>query len=190
MDDQTKYISLILSADTINEHCLFTIKQARTTSHALATLIALQAFIVATTQTCDQQTPAYETIKAVLEKHTTKLRVLLLNEQSVTLAESLLQQDIVSITRIHGNISRNGFWQVLQQCSSTLQDEKLIKAREWINNWHTQAKSRALAASGYPDALDFIKSGVSPQEYAAMNELNNFMNQVLAGASENEFPAD
>jgi hypothetical protein len=37
------------------------------------------------------------------------------------------------------------------------------------------AKARALAASGYPDALDFHKAGVSPLQYAAMSELRNYL---------------
>jgi hypothetical protein len=50
-----------------------------------------------------------------------------------------------------------------------------VLAKDWALAWYSDAKSRALAASGYPDALNFHQAGISPQEYAAMDDVSNYL---------------
>ena len=168
MSTPANNISLLLSEDTI--------KQARNSSHALATLIALQSFVASTAQTSDLYTPAYEAIKSIIERHTAELRTLTLLEQADSLGASLQRQDSASIARVHEDISRNGFCRAAQQAIGKLDSATLSAAKKWANHWCIDAKSRALAASGYPDALDFHKANISPQEYAAMTEISNYLN--------------
>jgi len=181
MNNQAKTISLLLSPESTETQCLFAIKQARNTSHALASLIALQAFIAATAQPSDRDTPAHMSIKKIIEGHAATLRAHLLTEHACILADAMRAKDCAAITRIHGGLSRNGFLQASQLAICELDAAEQMIANEWALEWSRDAKSRALAASGYPDALNFHKAGISPQEYSAMNDVSNYlMNADLA----------
>jgi hypothetical protein len=183
MNNPNNHILLRLSRETIHEQCLFAIKQARNTSHALATLIALQSFVTATAQPSDRDTPAHRAIKEVIESHAAALRTQLMNDHASTLADAMRAQDCTSVTRIHENFSRNGFWQATQLAMLKLDTAELEQGKDWAQDWHIDAKSRALAASGYPDALNFQKSGISAQEYAAMMDLNNCLQNTSVNDS-------
>ena len=175
MADPEQTITLLLSPDAVDAQCMFAIRQARNSSHALATLIALQSFMAATVVPAARHTPAYEAVKDVIEKHAAVVRASLLAQQAAALAENMRRQDCAAIARIHEDISRNGFWQAAQQAMGGLDGAALAAAREWVDSWCVDAKLRALAASGYPDALNFGKAGISPHEYAAMTELLNYL---------------
>lgn len=184
MQNPQNQISLQLSAEAAQAQCLFTIKQARNASHALASLIALQTFVAATAQPSDRDTPAHKAIKNIFEGHTAELRAQLLNEQASTLADAMRTKNCPAITQIHGDISRNGFWQAAQLAARKLDAAEINAAQEWALAWYTDAQSRALAASGYPDALNFEKAGISSLEYAAMTDVSNFlMNSDLPGSA-------
>ena len=175
MNNQAKTISLLLSPESTETQCLFAIKQARNTSHALATLIALQTFVAATAQPCDRETPAHMAIRKIIEGHAATLRAQLLTEQASALAAAMRAKDCAAITQIHGELSRNGFWQASQLALCKLDAAEQMLANDWALAWYSDAKSRALAASGYPDALNFHKAGISPHEYAAMNDVSNYL---------------
>ena len=175
MNNQTKTISLRLSPEITQAQCLFAIKQARNTSHALASLIALQAFITATAQPSDRDTPAHMAIKKVIEDHAATLRTQLLAERANALADAMRARDCAAITRIHGELSRNGFWQASRFAIVELDTAERMLAKDWALAWYSNAKSRALAASGYPDALNFHQAGISPEEYAAMDDVSNYL---------------
>lgn len=178
MISHNNHISLLLSPEKAHEQCLIIINQARNTSHALATLIALQSFVTSTAQPSERDSHAHRTIKGVIEGHAAALRTQLMNDHASTLAAAISAKDCAAITRIHENFSRNGFWQAAQQAILMLDAAKQDQARGWAQAWYTEAKSRALAASGYPDALNFQKAGISPQEYAAMMDLSNCLTNV------------
>lgn len=175
MNNQAKTISLLLSPESTETQCLFAIKQARNTSHALASLIALQAFIAATAQPSDRDTPAHMSIKKIIEGHAASLRTQLMNDHASNLAAAMRARDCAAITQIHGDFSRNGFWQASQLAVCELDALERVAVKDWALAWFRDAKSRALAASGYPDALNFHKAGISPQEYAAMNDVSNYL---------------
>lgn len=175
MNSQTNNISLLLSPDSTQAQCLFAIKQARNTSHALATLIALQAFISATAQPSDRDTPAHQAIKKIIEGHTATLRAQLLTEHASALADAMRARDCAAITRVHGELSRNGFRQACQLVVREMDAAERMIVKDWALAWFSDAKFRALVACGYPDALNFQKAGISPQEYAAMNDVSNYM---------------
>jgi hypothetical protein len=173
MNNPDNQISLQLAPYAMHAHCLFAIQQARNTSHALASLIALQSFIAATTQPSDLNTPAFGVIKGIIDGHIANLRTELLAEQASALAAALRATDCAAITKIHLDISRNAFWLATQTSMQQWDDAEKSRIKLWAQSWHNDAKSRALAASGYPDALNFLKSGISAQEYAAMTDINN-----------------
>jgi len=175
MNSSNNQISLLLSPEIIRAQCLFAIKQARNTSHALATLIALQTFVVSTAQAADRETPALRAIKEIIETHAATLREQLLSDKTLALTHALRAQDCAAITNIHEDLSRNGFWQAAQVAIGELDAAKRAEAKVWAQAWCADAKARALAASGYPDALNFQKAGISVKEYAAMTDINNYL---------------
>jgi hypothetical protein len=172
-------IALLLTPDAAEIQCLEAIKQARNTSHALAALIALQSFIAFTVRPTDRHTPAYEAVKAVIEKHAIAARAGILAENANNLATAILQRNRLEIARIHAALSRNGFWQAAQQATSQFRPEDRAAAAMWANNWCSAAKMQAQAASGYPDALDFSKAGIAATEYAAMTEISHYLTDAI-----------
>jgi len=175
MITQGKDISLLLSAETIQAQCLFAMGQARNTSYALATMIALQTFVTSTTQPSDRDTHAHRAIMQIIKGHAADLHSQLLAEQAEAQIRAMRAKDSAAITRIHNEISRNGFHQAALLAIRGLDAAERTVAKEWVQSWYRNAKSRALAASGYPDALNFHKAGISPLEYAAMSDLNNYL---------------
>ena len=172
-------ISLLLTPGNVEAQCLETIKQARNASHALAALIALQAFILATAHPSDRFTPAYEAVKAVVEKHAAEIRIRILAEHAEALAEAIRQRNRPEIARIHAALSRNGFWQAAQQAISQFRPDDLAASAAWAKDWCSEAKTQAQAASGYPDALDFSKAGIAATEYAAMTEISLYFTDFI-----------
>ncbi|MHB1292004.1 MAG: hypothetical protein ACYCY5_07395 [Sulfuricella sp.] len=172
-------IALLLTPDTVENQCLEAIKQARNTSHALAALIALQSFIAFTVRPADRYTPAYEAVKAVIEKHAIATRAKILAENADDLAKAIRQRNRSEIAHIHAALSRNGFWQAARQAIGQFRPDDLATAATWAKDWCSEAKKQAQAASGYPDALDFSKAGIAATEYAAMTEINLYFTDVI-----------
>jgi len=178
MNNPSNQITLLLSPETIQAQCPFAIQQARNTSHALASLIALQTFISATAQPDDRESPAHHAIREIIAGQAAILRERLLAEHGIALGDAMRAQDCAEITRTYDELSRNGFWQVAQIAAGKLDVMEQAATKTWLLAWCTDAKDRALAASGYPDALNFQKAGISPKEYAAMTDLNNYMQNI------------
>ena len=183
MDSQKNNILLQLSPEIIHAQCLFAIKQARNSSHALATLIALQTFVASTAKPSDRDTPAHKRIKDIITGHAAKLREQLLAEKIHVLTTAMREQDCAALTGTHDDLSRNGFWQAAQVAIAELDAAECAGAKTWTQAWCADAKSRALAASGYPDALNFQKAGISIKEYTAMTDLNICLQNTNEGNS-------
>ncbi|MEN6630171.1 MAG: hypothetical protein ABFC42_11030 [Sulfuricella sp.] len=178
MSDKTGEITLLLGPDTIETQCMETIKQARNAGHALAALIALQAFITATIHPSQRLTPAYEAVKAVVEKHMAEIRMRVLADNAEALAGAMRQRNRQEIAHIHAALSRNGFWQAAQQAIGLLNATDFASAAAWAAVWCRDAKELAQAASGFPDALDFKKAEIAATEYAAMTEISNYFADI------------
>jgi len=172
-------ITLFLTPEIIEAQCQETIKQARNASHALAALIALQTFIAATVQSGDKFSPAYEAVKAAVERHAADTRARILAEKAHALALAMQHENRPEIARIHAELSRNGFWQAAQQAMRQLGPDGIAAAAIWAADWCQNAKASAQAASGFPEAFDFGKAGVSATEYAAMSEINIYLTDLI-----------
>ena len=172
-------IALLLTPDIADAQCREAIQQARNASHALAALIALQSFIAATARHADRFTPAYEAVKAAVEKHAAEIRTRILAENADALAQAIRQKNRPEIARIHAALSRNGFWQAAQQAARQFGTDDLAAATAWAKDWCRDAKASAQAASGFPDALDFRKAGIAATEYAAMTEVGNYLADLI-----------
>lgn len=166
---------LTLTAETVDAYCNDLIRQAPNGGHALTGLVALQSFVAAASPPDSRFAPAYKAIQAVIEARAAGVRERLLEESAAGLARALREANRREVARIHGSLSRNGFWQAAQQAIGLLAADDLASAAAWAQGWCKRAKARAEAASGYPDALDFKRAGIPPAEYAAMTEIAGYL---------------
>lgn len=167
----TPPLHLTLTADSIEKHCAELKAQARSPAHLLTALMALQTCVTTHTPPGNQADPAYRDIQAALESHAAAARESLLEETASMLQTALVEQDRRAIMRAHAALSRNGFWQAVAQAARQIGAERLIQAGNWLESWCKHEKSRAQAASPYPDCLDFKAAGIDQKEYTAMDEI-------------------
>lgn len=173
-------LCLTLSVDDIEKHCTELRAQPRGPAHLLTALMTLQACISSHTTPGSHSDPAYRDIQAVLERHAAAAREALLEETARALQTALLEQDRRAIVRAHGALSRNGFWQAVAQASQAPITAHLEEAARWLSSWCATAKSRAQAASPYPESLDFKAAGIDPKEYAAMEEARRALEAAVS----------
>jgi len=171
-------ITLSLTAAEAEARCADIAKQSRSASHTLAALTALESFVAATATPEHKFTPAYEAVKTTIARHAGAARERILEESTEALAAALRQKDRAEITRIHGALSRNGFWQAATGAIRRLAAGDRAAAADWAERWCADAKAKAQAASGYPDALDFRKAGIAPAEFAAMRDISTYLDDA------------
>lgn len=169
---------LSLSAAGLDAYCGDLLRQAPNGGHALAGLMALQSFLAAMASQDVRLSPAYRAAQAVIEGHAAQARARLMEESAAGLARAMRDGSRQEIARIHASLSRNGFWQAARQAIGGLNAAELAAASDWAEAWCREAKARAEAASGYPDALDFRQAGIAPEEYAAMTEVAGYLEAV------------
>lgn len=167
----TQTLHLALSAEHIGKLCAELGLQARGPAHLLTALMALQTCIAAHTPPGDRANAAYRDIQEILGHLSEEARRSLLEETAGILRAALMEQDSRAITRAHEALSRNGFWQAVAQVAEKLGKAQIEHAGDWLAAWCREKKSRAQAASPYPDSLDFRAAGIDPKEYAAMDEI-------------------
>jgi hypothetical protein len=97
----------------------------------------------------------------------------------VRLLDALGEQDLGGIQGVHAALSRNGFHQTVLAAIRQLSGEQLRATAAWVADWQGDARTRAEAASPYPDALDLRAAGISPARFAAMSELNMYLQEAL-----------
>lgn len=163
-------LHLTLNADSVAEQCARLLEGSRQPGHALAALTALQSCVAAHTASGDHAGPAYRAVQDVIGQYAEEARQRVLAEQAAVLQQAILDRDCAALARAHGALSRNGFWQVAGRTAEQLGPERLAAALDWLRTWNRDARARALAASPYPDALDFRAAAVDPLQYAAMEE--------------------
>ena len=119
-------------------------------------------------------TDEYEAIEQIIQTHAESTRQQLLQEKTAALVEVLRDRNAHELAAIHTPLSRNGFHHIFQEAVTRLNDAELAAARVWAGDWVREARQRAEQASGYPDALDFIKAGIRIEEYQAMSDVSRF----------------
>jgi hypothetical protein len=173
-----KPLHLHLSAKQLDAHCRAISARTRQSGQTLTALTTLQAFITETAQP-DQQTQAiYLDIKAILEQHIAAARGTVMEEHLAHLLTALAAQNLCDIQQVHAALSRNGFHQIALTAIQHLPEAALPTVAAWVSSWCHDAKARAEAASGYPDALDLRGADIAPERYAAMSELNVYLQSV------------
>lgn len=173
-------LTLLLSPEQADTHCQVLITQTRHSGQTLAALTALHAFIGATAQPNEQTHHAYDDIKLILERHIATARNSVMEDNLTRLLGALGEQNLGEIQSVHTALSRNGFHQTVLAAIQRLPDDMLHTAAAWTADWHHNARTRAAAASPYPDALDLRAAGISPACFAAMSELNNYLQEAVS----------
>ena len=168
-------IHVRLTPEKIEALCKELDRQSSSAGHALAALTGLQTCLVTMVPSGDHALPAYKEMMALIEQYAAAARARLLEENAVGLIVALRDRSRPEITRIHAALSRNGFMQVAQQALQNMLADEIIEVAAWAKNWCQDAASKAQAASGYPDALNFHAAGIQPKEYAAMKEINAYL---------------
>lgn len=168
-------LTLQLSAEQADAHCLALLGQTRQAGQALAALVALQAFVAATAIQDEQAGSVYPGIKVILDRHIATARARVMEENLALLVPALAEQNSCDIQRVHAALSRNGFHQTVLAAIQRLPDAALLAAAKWIAEWCRDATARAEAASGFPAALDLRGAGIAPGMFAAMSEVNRYL---------------
>lgn len=162
--------SLELTPQEVEAHCAALWQQFRSPGQVLAALVAMQS-LFALAPAGKRENAPYREIQAIVARHAEKARSELLKESERRLLAALQHKETREITRIHAGLSRNGFWQAASAAGGGRDGADLAGDIAWLAQWHQSARTRAEAASGYPDALDFRAAGIDAAEYAAMDEL-------------------
>lgn len=163
-------INLRISRHGIETFCREITQGSANTGRKHATLVALEGFI-ARHAGPDSHSPAYEKILASIRHFSEQTRSKLLQEQVEALLPALQEQLPAEVGRIHSNLSRNGFSQVLDSVWNNLPRPARPSVMRWINDWCAQAEQAARQASGYPDAMNFRAANIDLREYRAMKDI-------------------
>lgn len=172
-------IALYLDAGRVEEYCRKTLDTTRQSAQALAALTALQAFFEGFADGDVRADESYREIKAIVERHVAAARSKVMADNLQVLLAALRSEDLCGVQQVHEALSRNGFHQVALAAIHLLDRQALEAASAWAGGWRNDAKARAEAASGFPDALDFNRAGITPGRYAAMNELTMYLQEML-----------
>ena len=168
-------IKLSISATDLEIFCNKLLKRSRDITKTHDALVTLESFISIFGQ-ASHGTNEYRLIESTLKKITEKSRALLLEKNTQDLIKSLEQCNVISLANIHTPLSRNGFYQILQTAISKLTDDDIRLLMIWSANWVKEARQLAEEASGYPDAMDFKKAGISIEEFHAMSDIDRVLN--------------
>lgn len=173
-------LTLLLSSEQADAHCRTLVMQNRHSGQALAALVALQSFIAATANPVNKNGDVFQNIQRILEQHIATARKRVMEDNLARLLGALGEQNLGDIQSVHAALSRNGFHQTVLAAIQQLPDEALLSAATWVAEWHSDARTRAEAASPYPDAMDLGGAGISPARFAAMSELNTYLQEAVS----------
>lgn len=169
MSDQEQ-ITLRISATQIEQYCADLCRGSANVSRKHASLIALEGIISRYSSTDTYSAPFYK-ILSIIQGYSEQTRELLLKAYADQLIPALVEQNPQTISRIHESLSRNGFDLILDRVLNNFNVQHLASLKKWSDGWCAEAETSALAASGFPDALDFKSAGISLADYRAMSEL-------------------
>ena len=167
---------------TIHEHelgkfCNKLIQRSRDITKTHDALITLETFISVFGREA-HGTDAFNHIDQMIKNYTEQTRIQLMEQESRKLYQALKSKQAAAIAHIHTPMSRNGFYQILQTASSKLTADELTIITSWAIDWVTQAKRKAEQASGYPEAYDFKKAGISIEEFQAMDDVGRYLGSL------------
>ena len=167
-------IKLTVDSTELRKFCDKLIARSRDIAKTHDSLITLETFISLFARQA-HGTQQYDTIERLINSYTEQTRSTLMAQQSENLLQALQQQQIAAIRQIHTPMSRNGFYLILQTAAALLSASQRLDLAQWSTGWVEQAKQKAEQASGYPEAYDFIKAGISIEEFQAMQDVSRYL---------------
>lgn len=175
-------INFSVDNNQLDTFCEQLVRRSRNLEKTHDSLATLQAFINRFSKD-SQGSEDFQQVMNILNRHCDQSRQQLLSEKADLLVDALRRLSVSAVSDIYLPLSRNGFYEILQNISARLSPLELSIIADWSRQWLSYNKHKALGASRYPDAIDFSGTGISLQEYQAMTDLEHFMSS-LAPAEE------
>ena len=160
-------VELRIDETSLETFCRKLINRSRDIAKTQDSLATLESFIAVFGKS-QQGTADYRSIESKIRSFVEQCRQQLLVQRTEELSKALAQRDLSWVTAIHDPLSRDGFHQIMQTIIERLGEEELSLIANWARGWSRDARKKAERASGYPDALNFVKAGVDVREYQAM----------------------
>ena len=167
-------INLVVEAEALEKFCRSLIARSRDIATVHDALVTLESFIVLFGRNA-HGTTEYQVIESRIKSITDETRTKLLQLRTQELKQALEQCSVEAVTAIHTPLSRDGFYTILQSAVAQMTGNSVATITRWASQWFSDAKQRAETASGYPDALDFKKSGIRIEEYQAMLDTSRYL---------------
>ncbi|MCW9012973.1 MAG: hypothetical protein OQL06_04255 [Gammaproteobacteria bacterium] len=168
-------INIKIDSAELEKFCQKLLKRSRDITKTHDALITLESFIAIFGQ-ASHGTREYQAIESTIKAITEISRQQLLEKNTRDLIRALKQCNVVALAAVHTPLSRNGFYQILQTAIAELSDDDIRLVMVWSANWLKEARQLAEEASGYPDAMDFKKAGISIEEFHAMSDIDRVLN--------------
>jgi len=172
---KSQSININIDRSELEDFCQKLLKRSRDITKTHDALITLESFITLFTKD-SHGTKEYQLIESSIKEITETSRKLVLEKNTHELIKALQHCNADSLAKIHTPLSRNGFYQILQTTIGELSDDDIRRVMIWSANWLKEAKQLAQQASGYPDALDLNKAGISIEEFQAMSDIDRVLN--------------
>ncbi len=167
-------INLSVDTENLEQFCQKLIKRSRDIAKTHDTLVTLESFILLFGKAA-HGTREYQAIEDLVKSCSEQTRTQLLSQRTDELKRALQKCNVAEVTVIHTPLSRDGFYSILQSVVAEILDSQLADISRWAINWSAEAKQKAEAASGFPDALDFDKAGIDIEEYHAMLDVSRYL---------------
>jgi hypothetical protein len=167
-------LNLLVEPELLDDFCKKILSRSRNMSNTHEALTVLEAFI-STFSSDSKGSESYKGIHERINSWTNHTRQRLLEQKSLELAQALTEHRCDQLADIYISLSRNGFYQILASAIETIPLEKINELFAWVIHWSDEARLKAEKASGYPDALDFIKANIKIEQYLAMSDIAHFI---------------
>ena len=166
-------LNLSIDPDKLVQLCEKLIKRSRDINKTHDALNTLQAFITTFSNTSNHPA-AYQAIEDILQAFSEQTRQTLLNDKTTELVAALKQLHLIELTQLHDQLSRNGFYQILETATARLSPDEIKTATDWCSHWVRDASQKAEQASGFPECYDFKKANIDIKKFQAMKDTNHF----------------
>jgi len=173
-------LKLFLSTDQAAAYCQAVLDRTRQPSQALAALTSVPGLHRRNRRSRRTRPAPFTATSSKFSTPTSRRHVpRCWRKTSRCCSPPSAEHNLCDIQRAHAALSRNGFHQTVLAAIERLPGTALLAASDWVAEWRRDAKARAEAASGYPDALDLRGAGIPLGLYAAMSELEMYLQDAV-----------
>lgn len=171
MADDQEAVRLSLTPSSLERFCDQLGERSRSPQSTLAALAALDSLLTHAVHPDDMARRPFEHLKTQLAERAEGLRDALIEESAERLAAAFAARAEREVERLHDALSREGFWNCARRATATLDPGQRTATIDWVTRWCDESRTKAEAASPYPEALNFRAAGIRPGRYTAMEEL-------------------